>query len=91
RENFPKAQPLRCVTRFFSIPSVTIAQQIAGSDDPGEGFQELPRHPFSRRMFTSGKANETAAIMRQNYEDEQHLEKGHWGDEKVRRDKIHWF
>ena len=26
--------------------------------------------------------------MRQNYEDEQHLEKGHWGDEKVRRDTI---
>lgn len=69
----------------YDIP---VAPQVARSAVPGEGFPELPRHLFRRRVFADGKVNETTAIMRQNHEDESHLEKGRWGDEKVCRDKI---
>ncbi len=72
----------------LAINSVAIAQQVAWRTIPGEGLNQLPGRPFCGGMRGYAKVKESAAIMRQNQENEEQTESRRGNHKEVGRDQF---
>jgi hypothetical protein len=87
-ENLVNAHRMDGCRERLAINSVAIAQQVAWRTIPGEGLNRLPGRPFCRGMRGYAKVKESAAIMRQNQENEEQTESRRGNHKEVGRDQF---
>ena len=88
RQDFGGAQVSEAIAETFPIDLVPISDQISWRRVFGERFQDLLSGPSRRRMFRHVEMHDAPTMMRQHYQDKQHLERGRRHGEEIDREQI---
>ena len=88
RDNLVDTEGFNPSPNPVTTDTVAISQQLTRSGVERKRFNELLGSPLSPRMFRHIEVDNSASVMCQHEEHEQHLECRRWHDEEVDSDKL---
>ena len=87
-QDFGDAQVSEAIPETFAVGLVPVPDQISWRRVVGERFQDLLSGPSRRRMLRHVEMHDAPTMMRQHYQDKQHLERGRRHGEEIDREQI---
>ncbi len=87
-DNLSNAQARQPSLNPITIYAIAISQQILRGRIERKRFYNLLGCPLCGRMFRHIEVNDSAAIVRQDDENEQYFECGRWHDKEVDSDEV---
>jgi len=81
-QHFLAAHVPHTLSKGWAVDGITVPEQIPGRFVPGKRLHYLLRRPLGGRMLGDVAVHHTSALMREDHEHEEHLERdGRHGEE----------